>query len=254
LNFGERTTHIVPEEARVSTHGKQLLLLISLVAVGLNPESLNDGHDEGGGDESEVVVVEEGEGFGSSMDDSTSGESESEEEGREGCSQVGTRNSELEVDEYWRESEGDRREGGRNETREAELTVDLVRQPSSASKLSSVDEISREELPSRYGEGVPSEVDEEGRRVEETREPVELGEVWDPLSERSWAAGGRGAREVESVDGDGSEESENGSAEVSSELDKEEEREEEGVSSMSEERRDSEGRTGRWSRNHGLHR
>jgi len=84
LDRGE-TAHIVPEEPRVPTHSKQLLLLISLVAVGLNPDGLEDGHGEGGGDESEVVVVEEGEGFGSGVDNSTSGESESEEEGREGC-------------------------------------------------------------------------------------------------------------------------------------------------------------------------
>lgn len=83
-NETKQTTHIVPEETRVSTNSEKLLLLISLVTVGLNPESLADGHDEGGSDESEVVVVEEGEGFGSGVDDSTSGESEGKKEGGEG--------------------------------------------------------------------------------------------------------------------------------------------------------------------------
>jgi len=125
---------------------------------------------------------------------------------------------------YVEDSGGRGEEIGGKEGREREeksktrLTVDLVRQPSPISQLAPIHVIPRQELPSCYRECVPSEVDEEGGRVDESFEPVELGEVWDPLSEGSWAAGGRGAREVESIDGERSEEGENGSAKVASEL------------------------------------
>lgn len=108
-NETKQTTHIVPEETRVSTNSEKLLLLISLVTVGLNPESLTDGHDEGSSDESEVVVVEEGEGLGSGVDDSTSGESEGKKEGGEGYrdeSEISSKSNEGQEKKDRREERG----------------------------------------------------------------------------------------------------------------------------------------------------
>lgn len=77
-------TDVVPEPSRISSYGHELLVLVSLVGLVLDPECLSDRHGDRGGDEAEVVVVQERERLGTRVDDPPSRKTESEKECRPG--------------------------------------------------------------------------------------------------------------------------------------------------------------------------
>jgi hypothetical protein len=77
-----RRAHVIEELPRVSSKREELGRSIGVpgVARGVAVEGLDDGHDEGGGDEAEEVVVDEGEVLRSVVQDLPSSETERKEE------------------------------------------------------------------------------------------------------------------------------------------------------------------------------
>lgn len=76
----ELVTHVVNEVTAVSSQSKQL---VAEERRGVTEDGLNDGHDEGRGDETDPLVVEECELFGTETSDETRSHTHGEEECRE---------------------------------------------------------------------------------------------------------------------------------------------------------------------------
>lgn len=67
-------THVVNEVTTVSSQGKQF---VTEERRGVAVDGLNEGHDEGRGDETNPLVVDEGERFGTETEDDTRGHAHS---------------------------------------------------------------------------------------------------------------------------------------------------------------------------------
>ena len=78
---GASVTHVINEVPAVPSQGKQL---VTEERRGVAPDGLNEGHNEGRGDETEPLVVEEGERFRTETKDDTRSYSHSQEERGEG--------------------------------------------------------------------------------------------------------------------------------------------------------------------------
>ena len=74
-------THVINEVATVSSQSEQL---VAKERGCVATDRLNDGHDEGCGDETNPLVMEEGERFRTKTKDDTRSQPHSEEERREG--------------------------------------------------------------------------------------------------------------------------------------------------------------------------